>query len=51
MAFDIIEYRVPFSDETKKNLVGYDYRNDLVSGLKPSLRDLPPSLFHSLYNF
>jgi hypothetical protein len=23
MAFDILEFRVPFSDETKKNLVGY----------------------------
>jgi len=51
MAFDVIEFRVPFSDESKKNLVGYNYANDLCAGFKPSLKDLPPSLFHSLYNF
>ena len=51
MAFDIIEYSIPFSDESKKNLVKYDFRNDLLPGQKPSLRDLPSSLFHSLYNF
>jgi SNF2 family DNA or RNA helicase len=51
MAFDILEYRIPFSDDTKKNLVGYNYKNDLVAGLKPTLKELPPSLFHALYNF
>ena len=51
MAFDVIEFGVPFSDESKKNLVGYNYSNDLCVGIKPTLKDLPPSLFHSLYNF
>jgi hypothetical protein len=50
MAFDICEYSIPFSDESKKNLVGYDFKNDLV-GKKITLKDLPPSLFHALYNF
>ena len=50
MVFDVCEYAIPFSDESKKNLVGYDFKNDLV-GRKISLRDLPPTLMHSLYNF
>ena len=49
MAFDILEYMVPFSDETKKNIVGYDYKHDTV--YKPMLSMLPPSLYHSLYQF
>ena len=44
-----MEYRVPFSDETKKNIAGYDYNLDMHC--KPSLQLLPPSLYHSLYNF
>lgn len=51
MAFDTLEFKIPFSDESKKNLVGYNYKNDLCAGVKPTLRDLPPSLFHALYNF
>jgi len=51
MAFDVLEYQVPFSDESKKNIVGYNYINDMVSELKPRLNDLPASLYHSLYNF
>ena len=51
MAFDVIEFRVPFSDDTKKNLVGYNYSNDLCTGFKPTLKELPPSLYHSLYEF
>jgi len=50
MAFDICEYAIPFGDETKRNLVGYDFKKDLV-GKRVSLRDLPSSLFHALYNF
>jgi hypothetical protein len=49
VAFDIIEYRIPFSDDTKTNIVSYDYTLDL--NIKPSLSQLPPSLMHSLYNF
>lgn len=49
VAFDILEYRVPFSDETKKNITGWDYHNDLQ--YRPSLQQLPLSLFKSLYNF
>lgn len=26
MAFDVLEYTVPFSDETKKNIIYYDYQ-------------------------
>ena len=51
MAFDVMEYKTPFSDESKKNIVGYNYVNDMVSELKPRLNDLPASLYHSLYNF
>ena len=25
MAFDLIEYTIPFSDETKKNIVNYNF--------------------------
>jgi len=50
MVFDICEYTIPFSDESKKNLVGYDFRNDLV-GKRATLKDLPPTLLHALYNF
>lgn len=32
MAFDILEYPIPFSDESKKNLVKYDFKNDLIPG-------------------
>jgi len=49
MAFDLLEYRTPFSDESKKNIVGYEYSDDLM--YKPKLSSLPPSLYHSLYNF
>ena len=35
VAFDIIEYRIPFSDETKTNVVGYDYSLDI--NFKPSI--------------
>ena len=49
MAFDVLEYVVPFSDETKKNIVGYDYQKDVL--YRPMLSLLPPSLYHSLYNF
>jgi hypothetical protein len=50
MAFDVCEYQIPFSDESKRNLVGYDFKKDLV-GKKVTLKDLPSSLFHALYNF
>ena len=50
MVFDICEYTIPFSDESKKNLVGYDFKNDLV-GKRVTLKDLPPTLLHALYNF
>lgn len=50
MAFDVCEYQIPFSDDSKRNLVGYDFKHDLV-GKKASLKDLPSSLFHALYNF
>jgi hypothetical protein len=36
VAFDIIEYRIPFSDESKTNAVGYDYSHDMMS--KPSIQ-------------
>lgn len=49
VSFDILEYRIPFTDDTKTNVVGYDYSLDLT--LKPSISQLPPSLLHSLYNF
>jgi len=49
MAFDVLEYPVPFSDESKKNIVGYNYLNDKLTKLKPRLSDLPASLYHSLY--
>lgn len=49
MGFDILEYRVPFSDDSKKNIVGFNYINDLVGEMKPRLSDLPASLYHSLY--
>jgi SNF2 family DNA or RNA helicase len=49
MAFDLLEYRTPFTDETKKNIVNYDYRHDIM--YRPMLSLLPPSLYHSLYNF
>jgi hypothetical protein len=49
VSFDLIEYRIPFSDESKSNLVGYDYANDM--NFKPSIAMLPPSLYHSLYQF
>ena len=26
MSFDLLEYKVPFSDESKKNLIGYDFK-------------------------
>jgi hypothetical protein len=51
MAFDVIEYQIPFSDESKKNIVGYNYMNDKAESTKPRLNDLPSSLFHSLYKF
>lgn len=35
VAFDIMEYRIPFTDETKKNIVGYDYSVDVH--VKPSI--------------
>ena len=35
VAFDIMEYRIPFSDETKKNLPNYDYSLD--QHIKPCL--------------
>lgn len=50
MAFDVCEYNIPFSDESKKNLVGYDFKKDMM-GKRVSLKDLPSSLFHALYNF
>jgi len=49
LAFDILDYRVPFSDPTKKNIVSYNYELDVQS--KPLLSSLPPSLYHALYNF
>lgn len=49
VAFDIIEYRIPFSDESKINIPNYNYANDI--NFKPSLSQLPSSLYHSLYNF
>ena len=49
MAFDVLEYVIPFSDETKKNIVGFDYKKDTL--YRPMLSLLPPSLYHSLYNF
>ena len=47
MAFDLLEYTIPFSDETKKNIVGYEYQHDIL--YRPMLSLLPPSLYHSLY--
>ena len=35
MAFDLLEFRIPFTDETKKNIVGYDFNNDVL--YKPKL--------------
>jgi len=49
MAFDVLEYSIPFTDETKKNIVNYDYQHDIM--YRPMLSLLPPSLYHSLYNF
>lgn len=49
MAFDTLEYRIPFSDPDKKNITNYDYRNDIH--FKPLLTQLPLSLYNSLYNF
>jgi len=47
--FDIFDFPVPFSDPTKKQIIDHDYSQDLKN--KPSLKDLPKSLFDSLYNF
>lgn len=35
MAFDVIEYKIPFSDDNKKNIVGYDYHKDVLYRLVP----------------
>ena len=49
MAFDLLEYKTPFSDESKKNIVGYEYSDDLM--YKPKLSYLPPISYDSLYAF
>jgi SWI/SNF-related matrix-associated actin-dependent regulator of chromatin subfamily A-like protein 1 len=49
MSLDLLEFTVPFSDKSKKNLIGYDYQDDL--GCRPRLTHLPSSLYHSLYSF
>ena len=43
MAFDLLDFTIPFSDKSKKNMIGYNYKKDVISR--------PPSLYHSLYNF
>lgn len=49
MSLDLLEFTVPFSDKSKKNLIGYDYQDDL--SCRPRLTHLPSSLYHSLYSF
>lgn len=47
--FDLFEYRIPFTDLSKTQINGHNYELDLQS--KPSLSQLPKSLWKSLYDF
>lgn len=47
--FDLFEYKIPFSDPSKRELVDYNYENDLIR--KPRLNQLPELLYNALYDF
>ena len=47
--FDLHEYKIPFTDTSKRKIVAYDYEQDLDN--KPSLSQLPRSLWNALYDF
>lgn len=43
------EWKIPFSDESKTRIFGHRYEDDLKN--KPSLNQLPKSLYNNLYAF
>jgi hypothetical protein len=47
--FDLFEFRIPFTDPTKENVVAYDYTQDSLQ--KPRLSQLPKNLMAALYDF
>jgi hypothetical protein len=49
IAFDAIDYPVPFSNPVMKSILKYNYTNDLKN--KPKLSQLPLELLNRLYNF
>jgi hypothetical protein len=49
IAFDLLDYPIPFSSPNIKPIIKYNYQNDIT--LKPRLTSLPPALYGKLYNF
>lgn len=45
--FELTEYAVPFSDDSKQKIVPFNYDEDI----RPNLFQLPKALYNSLYDF
>ncbi|TNV86910.1 hypothetical protein FGO68_gene11858 [Halteria grandinella] len=49
IAFDLLDYPIPFTSPNIKPIIKYNYQSDIT--FKPRLGSLPPQLFQKLYNF